>query len=106
MNQDNYTFSLIFSQSELWNPYNPIFYCNSYFIPPDEVIINNVKKNNVNYEYDFINDINNVILIWNEPIKYLQHIFYKYSNITEVDLSHLNSSLLENTGGMFQLCSS
>ena len=90
---------------------NRIFYAkdkefDSYFIPPNEVIINNVKKNYVNYEYDFINDINNVILIWNDPVNNIQPLFYGCSNITEVDLSHFDSSSLENTGRLFQFCSS
>ena len=90
---------------------NRIFYSrdqefDSYFIPPNEVIINNVKKNYVNYEYDFINDINNVILIWNDPVNNIQPLFYGCSNITEVDLSYFDSSSLLYIGGLFKYCSS
>ena len=76
------------------------------FIPPDEVIINNKKKSYVFYEYEFENDINNVILIWNQLIGNLRLAFYGCSNITEVDLSHYDSPSLNNIGRLFQYCSS
>ena len=91
---------------------NRIFYSkdnkeiNTYPIPPYEVIINNIRKSYVFYEYEFINDINNVILIWNNPFNNLQALFYKCSNITEVDLSHFDSSSLKYIGRLFHECSS
>ena len=78
----------------------------SKFIPPDEVIINNIKKSYVFYEYEFNNEINNVTLIWNENINNLHTAFYECSNITHADLSHFQSSNLYHIGGLFQHCSS
>ena len=90
--------------NRIFYAYDQIYW--NFFIPPDEVIINNIKKSYVYYEYEFENDINNVILIWNKLINTLHASFYRCSNITEADLSHFDSSSLENTGRLFQLCSS
>ena len=42
-------------------------YCSS-FKPPDEVLINNIKKNYVHYEYDFEEEENDVKLIWHNQV--------------------------------------
>ena len=90
---------------------NRIFYAkdkefNSKYIPPNEVIINNIRKSYVYYEYEFKNESNNVILIWSKPCNNLHTAFYGCSNITNVDFSNFNSSCLEHIGGLFQYCSS
>ena len=90
---------------------NRVFYARdkefpSSFIPPNEVIINNCRQTDVQYEYEFQNENNIIILIWYEPLDCLHTAFYQCSNITEVDLSHFDSSSLSNIGGLFQHCGS
>ena len=81
-------------------------YACSYFIPPDEVIINSIKQNYVHYEYNFEQDENEVILIWYNKINYLGCAFYKSTNITFVDLSNFNSTLVTDIHSMFDSCKS
>jgi len=80
-------------------------YCTS-FIPPNEVFINNIKKNYVYYEYDLKQEENDIILIWNNNINNLGCSFYNCENITFADLSHFDSSNVEAINSMFDGCKS
>ena len=63
-------------------------YC-SAFIPPDEVLINNIKQKYVYYEYKFENEDNDVKLVWYNQINYIRCGFFKCNKITFADLSHI-----------------
>ena len=80
-------------------------YC-SGFIPPDEILINNIKHNYVHYEYDFEKEENEVKLIWHNKIRTLCCCFFRCSNITFADLSHFNTSNPISIGELFNKCSS
>ena len=59
---------------------NRVFYARdkefpSSFIPPNEVIINNCRQTDVQYEYEFQNENNIIILIWYEPLDCLHTSF-------------------------------
>ena len=74
---------------------------------PDEIYVNgiiqvNLGKTVYNLEYQ----LNNITLIWKYPINDCSCMFYKLSNITEIDLSYFNSSLVTNMAFMFSECSS
>ena len=75
-------------------------YC-TYIIPPDDVLINNIKKNYVHYEYNLEQEENEVKLIWYNHINPLKCLFYRCSNITFVDLSHFNSINVESMASLF-----
>ena len=89
---------------------NRIFYARDHeqhcskFIPPNEIIINNIKQNYVHYEYNFTQEENEVKLIWYNSVNYLGCGFYDCSKITFADLSHFNSSNVESIHSMFDGC--
>ena len=54
-----------------------------------EVSINGNKQDTIEYKYDFNETDNFVELIWDDNVNNCQNMFYKCSNITEIDLSNL-----------------
>ena len=79
---------------------------------PNIVIINNAinyTDNQSDYHYSFSNsesNNNNITLIWNEPINITDSMFEDCSSITEIDLSHFDSSEVTSMKSMFLKCSS
>ena len=87
--------------------YNNIFsykFYKKYY--PNEVIINGDMQNNINSRYYFNLTVNEVILSWNNSINNCDYLFFGCSNITEIDLSHFNTSRVTSMQGMFYNCSS
>ena len=80
-------------------------YCSS-FQPPDEVLINNIKKNYVHYEYDFEEEENDVKLIWHNQVNFLGCSFLGCTKIVFADLSHFDSSNVVTISSMFSGCNS
>ena len=73
---------------------------------PDEIYINRVLQNIVNYSYYF-NETNNFIeLIWYNRKIDCVCMFHECSNITEIDLSNFNTSEVTSMYRMFFHCSS
>ena len=71
----------------------------------EEVKINGEIKEKA-YEYYF-NKIQNIVeLKWRENIKRCGYMFWKCSNITEVDLSNFKTSQVTEMNSMFAYCSS
>ena len=67
-----------------------MFFDSKYY--PDEVYINGIKqKQNITYQYNFKEEINEVILIWHHNINNASCMFHGCSNITEIDFTHFNS---------------
>ena len=88
-----------------------IFYRNyrdhsSYFVPPDEVIINSISQIEVKSDYYFNETENEIKLSWNKEINSTHILFMHCSNITEIDLSNFNSSQVTNMSSMFHGCKS
>ena len=75
---------------------------NSYY--PNMVYINGYLINPVNYSYYFEQIDNYVELIWNYSINYCKYMFFKCSDITEIDLSEFDSSEITNMDYMFRDC--
>jgi len=74
----------------------------SYY--PNEVYINGDKQDSVNYGYYFNETYNYVKLVWYSNIEDLSHMFVGCSDITEIDLSHFNTSEVTEIRGMFTDC--
>ena len=73
----------------------------------DNILINNISNSyKDNYIYNLTNQINNITLIWNNPIIDCSFLFYNLSNIIKIDLSYFNTSLVTNMRSMFNGCSS
>ena len=68
---------------------------------PDEVYINGIRQNIVNYSYYFDQVENYVDLIWNNSITTLSNIFYRCPDIIEIDLSKFDSSNVTDLNYMF-----
>ena len=72
---------------------------------PDEIYINgNIQNNLGKIAYNLEEQLNNITLIWKYPITDCSCMFYKLSNVTELDLSQFNTSLVTNMGFMFSKC--
>ena len=68
------------------------------------IYINGIKQPTITYSY-YLNETYNVVdLIWNNSIIYCYRMFYGCSDITEMDLSNFNTSLVTNMGDMFYNC--
>ena len=71
-------------------------------------IIINGNQNNCTEEmiYNLEEEINNITIIWNNEFTSCNKLFYKLSNITYINLSRFNSSLVNNSISMFDSCTS
>ena len=59
---------------------------------PDIVQINGINQSNIIFNYDFEYDENNVTLIWKNPPNRTNCLFYRCSNIDEIDSSNFDTS--------------
>ena len=73
---------------------------------PNEVIINGVKQQNINYSYYFNLSENNVELIWHDNIRDCEFMFMGRHFITHFDLSNFDTSLVTSMRSMFNSCKS
>ena len=73
---------------------------------PNEITINSIAQNSINFTYYFNQTINIVELIWNYSVNNCISMFSGCSDITEIDLSNFDSSLSTNMSYMFNGCSS
>ena len=73
---------------------------------PNEIYINEEKKNNIAYSYFFNNTLNNVTLIWYKPLNATGCMFGNCNNIVEIDLSYFKTSEIKILSGIFNGCSS
>ena len=71
---------------------------------PNEIYINGIKEDEIKNQYLFNETSNTVILIWNYPITDCHGMFYECKEITEIDLSHFDTSHVTNIMGIFCYC--
>ena len=72
----------------------------------EEVKINGQIKNTKEYQYYFDQTVNTVELKWDENINDCGYMFWKCSDITEIDLSNFKNSQVTQMNAMFAYCSS
>ena len=70
---------------------------------PVVVIINN-NTMNVQRKYDFNNTDNEIILVWDSDLNTAYQMFYACYDISEIDLSNLDTSHVTNMAYMFYHC--
>ena len=73
---------------------------------PDIIYLNDIEvqidnSGNINIEKT---GKNNVTLIWNKPLETCEKLFQSASTITEIDLSHFDTSKVTSMKGMFVYC--
>ena len=74
---------------------------------PDNILVNNISQENKDkYVYNLTEQINNITIIWNNQINDFSCVFYGLNNITIIDLSYFNTSLVTSMSYMFLGCSS
>ena len=74
---------------------------NNFNSPQSQTTINgNTQSDNKN-AYDFIEENNNITLIWNYPIMNCNYMFYSCSDIVEIDLSQFDASQVNSMESMF-----
>ena len=81
----------------LYNDFNP---------EPSEIIINKEIRYSGIKSYTFTEDLNNVVIKFNESIISCENMFYGLTNIIEIDLSNFDTSKVKNMSSMFCECSS
>ena len=70
-----------------------------------DVVINGEQQYRIDYIYN-LNETENLIeLIWDDNITNCQYMFYRCTNITEIDLSNFNTSQVNDMKSMFRGCS-
>ena len=72
---------------------------------PDEIYINDINQTNISNIY-YLNKEDKIKLVWNYNLESCAFMFWGCSNITEIDLSHFNSSQVSSMFFMFCGCSS
>ena len=72
---------------------------------PNKININGKNQDTIEYKYYFNQTENIVELIWDNNINNCSCMFRKCSNITEIDLSNFNTSLVTSMYSMFYNCS-
>ena len=73
---------------------------------PNFVYINKNKTDTVHNSYD-LDQIDNIVeLIWNNSINNSQNMFYRCTNIIEIDLSNFDTSKVTNMYSMLSNCTS
>ena len=86
-----------------------IFTSNKYFNSsyyPNMIYINGIKKSTINYSY-YLNKKDNIVkLIWNNRINSCLHMFMECEDITEIDFSNFDTSMVTNMASMFWCCTS
>ena len=80
-------------------------YFNDYI---DSIYINENRQETISQQYNFDQNENSVEIIFkdNNNLNNLNNMFSQCANITEMDLSQFNASLVTNMGFMFQGCTS
>ena len=73
---------------------------------PKIIYINEIKQNRITYTYNLNETDNFVELIWDKSISTCYHMFYECVDITEINLSNFNASIVTNMNAMFAHCSS
>ena len=71
---------------------------------PDEIYINNTKQNSIFSEYNFLEENNEIILLWNESLTTCNCLFMKCNDVNEVDFSHFDTSQVTAMMGIFYEC--
>ena len=88
---------------------NCIFSCDDINTPcfPDEIYINEVIQDEVKKTYNLKEKENIIKLVWTSTImNSAAYLFYKSSNITELNFSNFDTSKITNMEDMFDGCSS
>ena len=101
INKGNNNLILANNETKKWDY---IGYQYNNYSEPNEIYINGIKKDEIKNQYSFTEESNTVILIWNYPITDCHGMFYNCKEITEMDLSHFDTSHVTNMIGMFSLC--
>ena len=76
----------------------------SFKYSPYEVIVNGYVNNTCNKTCFLTEDINNITLKFSEQIKTCAGMFQYLDNITEINLSNFDVSLVNSTKHMFRNC--
>ena len=81
------------------------YFLNDNFNPElSEVIINNEIKGSGIKNYTFTEELNNVVIKFNNSIKSCETMFYELYNIIEIDLSNFDASNVVSMSSMFLGC--
>ena len=71
---------------------------------PNMIYINGIKQPTIKYQYNLNETDNFVKLIWNNSINFCHCMFEDCKDITEIDLSNFDTSLVTNMWYMFSNC--
>ena len=92
-----YEITLTINGSGSQNILNP----NSYAPLPDIMIVNELQQSRVKYSVDLYQQVNTIVLKWNNPLTDCSYMFANPTNIIAIDLSNFNTSTVEYMICMF-----
>ena len=72
--------------------------------PPNEVLINGVKKETALTNYLLPDSEINVTIRWNSLLTTCAHMFYNFNHLLSVDFTNFDSSILKDMTSMFHGC--
>ena len=79
-------------------------YSSEYSKAPKFVYINKIKQETIETNYLFNESENSVILIWEKPILDCEKLFTSCDKITEINLTHFDTSQVNTMLAMFKNC--
>ena len=78
--------------------------CTQDFTKPSEIYIKGVNQSLIQAYHTFNDPVNDVKLIWKTPVTNCHSMFCNCWHISEINLSHFNTSLVTNMARMFEDC--
>ena len=80
---------------------------NEFEVNPSQIYINNISMDDITKKsFELTENENNITLIFNETIKTCYRMFLNLTNITKINLSNFDCSLVTRMNEMFSGCSS
>ena len=73
---------------------------------PDKILVNMIEQEIGKFVYNLENEYNNITMIWNNELTDCNGMFYRLSNITNIDFTNFDGSNLVDIRCMFGECSS
>ena len=77
---------------------------NDFYLDPSDVIVNEVSKPGCKKSCEFVDELNNVIIKFDNKITSCQDMFNGITNIIEIDLSNFDASNVISMRRMFNEC--
>ena len=76
----------------------------TYYLEPNEVSVNGINRNDCKKSCELTDEINNIVLYFDDEITSCENMFCESYDITEIDLSKFYTEKVDNMANMFKYC--